>query len=126
MSTHLRCHSYTPGHRVHWIHFRRMVEMDYWVDVEVHVDRDLELIHLIREGKQQLLWFHDVAALAAALEIAVDAPQWCPRYSTLMVPGGFQGPTGSSFFYLARLDRVHPCLPPSRKPSGEDSVRAGD
>ena len=109
ISSDISCTSFTPGHKVHWIHHRRLTGFDDWVDVSVYVDSDLDLIQLILGDRQQLMWFHDLPTLALALAGSGGQAQWCSRYSTLMVPGGFAGPARSSFFYLATPERVHPC-----------------
>ena len=120
ISSDISCTSFTPGHRVHWIHHRRLTGFDDWVDASVYVDSDLDLIHLVVDGQQHLMWFHNVPAVATALASAVDTPQWCGRYSTLMVPGGFGSEARSSFFYLARPERVLPCKgSPVRAPGTE-------
>ncbi|MCQ1985701.1 hypothetical protein [Arthrobacter sp. zg-Y844] len=103
------CSGFAPGHNIHWIHSRRLEGWEQWSDVEVTADPQLDLIYLVSEGTQHLMWFHNVPAVATALAAAVDTPQWCQRYSTLMVPGGFDSDARSSFFYLARPERVVPC-----------------
>ena len=121
------CNGFAPGHNIHWIHGRRLQGWDQWADVEVTADPELDLIYVVCEGQQQLMWFHNVAAVATALEAAVDTPQWCQRYSTLMVPGGFGSDARSSFFYLARPEWVLPCkgtpvrAPESERIDGKDS-----
>ena len=82
---------------------------DTWTDVEVHADPGLDVIAVVLDGTQQLLWHPDVAQVALALASASDTPQWCPRHSMLLVPGGFQSSAGSSFFCLAALERPHRC-----------------
>jgi len=77
--------------------------------VEVHADPELDVIALVLDGAQQLVWHPDVARVALALASAADSAQWCPRHSMLLVPGGFQSPAGSSFFCLATLERPHRC-----------------
>ena len=120
------CSGFAPGHNVHWIHRRRLEAWDQWSDVEVAADPELDLIHLVIDGTQQLMWFHNVGAVAAALDAAVDTPQWCQRYSTLMVPGGFGSDARSSFFYLARPERVLPCNgAPVRAPENERLEKPG-
>lgn len=119
------CSGFAPGHNIHWIHGRRLQGWEQWTDAEVSADPELDLIYLVSEGEQQLMWFHNVAAVATALAAAVDTPQWCQRYSTLMVPGGFGSDARSSFFYLARPERVLPCNgAPVRAPESERIEKA--
>ena len=114
------CSGFAPGHNIHWIHGRRLQGWEQWTDAEVTADPALDLIFVVSEGEQQLMWFHNVAAVATALEAAIDTPQWCRRYSTLMVPGGFGSDARSSFFYLARPELVLPCNgAPVRAPKNE-------
>lgn len=82
---------------------------DDWVDVEVHADPGLDVIALVLDGTQQLMWHEDVARVALALDSAADGPQWCPLHSILLVPGGFSSSAGSSFFCLAATEGVHRC-----------------
>jgi len=85
------------------------MKYDDWIDVEVHADPELDQICLVLDGRQQIMWHHDVPLLAEALAASPGTPQWCPRYSSLMVPGAFEGRNRSSFFYLATTERVFPC-----------------
>ncbi|MCC9176495.1 MULTISPECIES: hypothetical protein [unclassified Arthrobacter] len=120
------CTGFAPGHNIHWIHGRRLQGWEHWADVDVTADPQLDLIYLVIDGQQQLMWFHNVGAVATALEAAVDTPQWCQRYSTLMVPGGFGSEARSSFFYLARPERVLPCNgSPVRAPESERLEKPG-
>jgi len=86
-----------------------LAEYDDWVEVEVHADPGLDVIALVIDGAQQLMWHQDTARVALALASAVDTAQWCPLHSTLLVPGGFDGPAGSSFFCLAAAERLALC-----------------
>ncbi|UPO75968.1 hypothetical protein [Arthrobacter sp. Helios] len=86
-----------------------LAEYDDWVEVEVHADPGLDVIALVIDGTQQLMWHQDTARVALALVSAVDTAQWCPRHSTLLVPGGFNSPAGSSFFHLAATERLALC-----------------
>lgn len=109
ISSGARCISYTPGHNVHLIHGKRLAVYDDWVDAQAYVDLDLDLIQLVVDGEQQLMWFHDLPSLAQALAHSNGQVQWCARYSSLLVLGGFDSPARRSFFYLATPERVHPC-----------------
>ncbi|MBD8044469.1 hypothetical protein H9638_11695 [Arthrobacter sp. Sa2BUA2] len=82
---------------------------DDWVDVEVHADPGLDVVALVIDGTQQLMWHQDTARVALALASAAGNPQWCALHSILLVPGGFNGPAGSSFFCLAATERAHRC-----------------
>ena len=109
LSSGARCISFTPGHNVHLIHGKRLDGFDDWEDAQAYVDLDLDLIQLVVNGEQQLMWFHDLPALAHALAASDGQAQWCARYSSLLVPGGFNTPARRSFFYLATPERVHSC-----------------
>ncbi|MCC9195619.1 hypothetical protein QNO08_14815 [Arthrobacter sp. zg-Y820] len=109
VSSDTRCVSFTPGHNVHLIHGKKLAGFDDWVDARAYADVELDLIQLIVDGEQQLMWFHDIPALALALAHSGGEAQWCARYSSLLVPGGFDSPARRSFFYLATPERVHPC-----------------
>ena len=104
-----RCTAFYPGHKIHWIHGGRLMRYDDWIDVEVHADPELDLIYLVLGGRQQIMWHHDVPLVAEALAATQGQPQWCTRYSSLMVPGAYAGRNRSSFFYLATPERVIPC-----------------
>ncbi|MBF4994045.1 hypothetical protein ITX31_07970 [Arthrobacter gandavensis] len=104
-----RCTAFYPGHKIHWIHGGRLMRYDDWTDVEVHADPELDLICLVLDGRQQIMWHHDVPLVAEALGATQEQPQWCTRYSSLMVPGAYEGRNRSSFFYLATPERVVPC-----------------
>ena len=82
---------------------------DDWVDVEVHADPGLDVVALVVDGTQQLMWHQDTARVALALDSALDTAQWCSQRSMLLVPGGFGGPAGSSFFCLAATERLSAC-----------------
>ncbi|MBP3035213.1 hypothetical protein J2M53_02945 [Arthrobacter sp. zg-ZUI100] len=109
ISSDARCISYTPGHNVHLIHGKRLAGFDDWVDAQAYADVELDLIQLVVDGEQRLMWFHDIPALALALAASGGQAQWCARYSSLLVPGGFTSEARRSFFYLATPERVHPC-----------------
>ena len=109
ISSDARCISFKPGHNVHLIHAKLLGGFDDWVDAQAYVDLDLDLVQLVVDGQQQLMWFHDLPALAQALAGSDGQAQWCARYSSLLVPGGFTSPARRSFFYLATPERVLPC-----------------
>lgn len=109
ISSDTRCVSYWPGHNIHQIHAKRLVGFDEWVDAQAYVDVELGVIQLVVDGRQQLMWFHNLPALALALDGSGGQAQWCARYSSLMVPGGFDGPARRSFFYLAVPEKLRPC-----------------
>jgi hypothetical protein len=104
-----RCVSFWPGHNIHQIHGKRLAGFDDWVDAQAYVDVELGVIQLVVDGRQQLMWFHDLPTLALALEGSGGAAQWCAQYSSLLVPGGFDGPARRSFFYLAAPEKLRPC-----------------
>ena len=104
-----RCVSFFPGHNIHLIQAKKLVGFDDWVDAQAYVDADLGVIQLVVDGQQQLMWFHDLTALAQALEVSGGAAQWCARYSSLLVPGGFNSPARRSFFYLATAEGMRAC-----------------
>mgnify|MGYP007008595126 FL=1 len=108
-SSDTRCVSFRPGHRIHQIHAKQLVGFDDWVDAQAYVDLDLGIVQLVVDGRQQLMWFHDLPALALALAGSGGSAQWCARYSSLLVPGGFDGPARRSFFYLATAEGLRPC-----------------
>ena len=109
ISSDARCTSFKPGHNVHLIHAKLLAGFDDWVDAQAYVDLDLDLIQLVVDGQQQLMWFHDLPALAQALAGSDGQAQWCARHSSLLVPGGFVTAAKRSFFYLATPERVLPC-----------------
>ncbi|MET4058810.1 hypothetical protein ABIB35_000335 [Arthrobacter sp. UYP6] len=111
ISSDTKCASFFPGHNIHLIHAKRLVGFDDWVDAQAYVDVELGVIQLVVDGRQQLMWFHDMPALALALEGSGGAAQWCARYSSLLVPGGFDSPARRSFFYLAAPEKLRPCNP---------------
>ena len=104
-----RCVSFWPGHNIHQIHGKQLAGFDDWVDAQAYVDVEPGVIQLVVDGRQQLMWFHDLPTLALALDGSGGAAQWCARYSSLLVPGGFDGPARRSFFYLAAPEKLRPC-----------------
>lgn len=110
-SSDTQCASTVPGHKIQWTTGASSSAVESWVDAQVHVDADLDLIQLIVNGEQQLMWFHDLPTLALALSGTQGTPQWCAHYGALLVPGGFDGPAGRSFFSLATPERVRACEP---------------
>ncbi|MBD7995624.1 hypothetical protein H9639_09980 [Arthrobacter sp. Sa2CUA1] len=104
-----RASSVHPGDGLPAVPARALSGYDEWVDVEVHADPGLDVIALVVDGTQQLMWHQDVARLALALASAGGNPQWCALHSILLVPGGFNSPAGSSFFCLAATERAHRC-----------------
>jgi hypothetical protein len=109
ISSDTSCVSFIPGHNTPASRSGGPAGFDDWVDVQAYADIDLDLLQLVVDGRQQLMWFHDLAALALALAGSGGAAQWCARYSTLLVPGGFNSPARRSFFSLAAPEGVRPC-----------------
>ena len=118
-SSDTQCVSFFPGHKIHWIHGRRLAGFDEWVDGQAYIDLELGVIQLVVNGEQQLMWCHDLPALALALAGSDNTVQWCGRYSSLLVPGGFNGPARRSFFSLATPERVRSCDRLSAASGGE-------
>ena len=108
-SSDTRCTAFWPGHNVHLIHAKRLAGFDDWVDAQAYVDLELGIVQLVVDGRQQLMWFHDLPTLALALAGSDGQVQWCERYTSLLVPGGFDGPARRSFFYLATPEKLRPC-----------------
>jgi hypothetical protein len=80
-----RCHSYGPGHLVHWIHFNHsMREPSAVIPVTGVVDED-GLVHI--DGDVSLVrWNHRPALLRDALHRFGGRAVWKPRWYLLAVP----------------------------------------
>ena len=111
ISSDTQCVSFQPGHNAPLIPGKRSEAFNEWVDVQAYADTDLDLLHLVVDGRQQLMWFHDLPTLALALAGSGGLAQWCAQHSSLLVPGGFSGPARRSFFSLATPEGVRPCSP---------------
>lgn len=117
------CVSVIPGHNTPAGRSTGPAGFDDWVDVQAYADIDLDLLQLVVDGKQQLMWFHDLPALALALAGSGGQAQWCALHSSLLVPGGFNSPARRSFFSLATPEGARPCQR-ARAASALEAVQA--
>ena len=78
-----RCHSYGPGHLIHWTHLNHsMREPSVVIPVTAAVDYD-GLVHIEGDDLSLVRWNHRPALLRAALERFGGRADWKPRWYLL-------------------------------------------
>lgn len=81
-----RCHSYAPGHLVHWIQHKLSVREPHAViRVAAFVD-DQGVVLLEGDDLQLAMWNHRPALVRAALRRSGGTALWKPRWHLLSVP----------------------------------------
>jgi hypothetical protein len=101
-----RCHSYGPGHLIHWIHFNHsMREPSAVIPVTAEVDED-GLVHIEGDDVSSVRWNHRPALLRDALRRFGGMAVWKSRWYILAVPEeAFFGGARSVFSLAAPEER---------------------
>jgi hypothetical protein len=101
-----QCHSYRPGHQIHWIHFNHsMREPSVVIPVTAAVDDD-GLVHIEGEGLSLVRWHHRPELMRIALQRFGGRADWKPRWHILAVPtDSFMGSGRSVFNVVAPEER---------------------
>jgi hypothetical protein len=104
-----RCHSYGPGHLVHWIHFNHsMREPSAVIPVTASVDDD-GLVHIEGDDVSLVRWNHRPALLRDALHRFGGMAVWKPRWYILAVPTAAFTGSASSVFSLGDPESRRGC-----------------
>jgi hypothetical protein len=76
--------------------------LDEWVEVAVHIEAELSLVQLCRDGEQKMLYSEDIGAVVEAAMDSDGTALWCEKYSKLLIPSTRAG-AGNRFFSLLRM-----------------------
>jgi hypothetical protein len=107
--TDQKCHSYGPGHWVHWIQHKLSVrEPERIIPVTASVDDDGVLL-LEGDGLYLVGWNHRPVLVRAALRRSGGTAQWKPHWHVLVVPTGDLVDGASNVFSLAAPDKRREC-----------------
>jgi hypothetical protein len=104
-----RCHSYGPGHLIHWTHLNHsMREPSPVIPVTAEVDED-GFVHIEGDDVSLVPWNHRSALLRNALHRFGGTAVWKPRWYILAVPTEAFIGGARTVFSLAALDERHEC-----------------
>lgn len=113
-----QCHSYNPGHLIHWIHFNHyMREPSAVIPVSVEIDDD-GLVHLEGDEVSLVRWNHRPALLRDALRGFGGRAVWTTRWHILAVPEQSFFGSARSVFSLAKPEDRRSCYVP--RPAHEE------
>ncbi len=104
-----QCHSYRPGHLVHWIHFNHsMREPSAVIPVTAEVDDD-GMVHIDGDDLSLVRWNHRPALVREALRRFGGRAVWKPRWHLLAVPEEASFGGARSVFNVATPEERRDC-----------------